>query len=923
MSAYSNDSRHQSYHSSRRDTESCYQSSRPRGTKPSSDKHLNKRESSHRTEALSESEGSAGGHWKSKSKKQRSSIEDDDLSRPWVYEETNSFTPCIRYFNLTKRTRMPSHVKTYDESKDLEDHIKIFQEARKVKRWAMPTWCHMLNSTLIGSAMVWFDDLPPKSVDSYDDLKVAFVANFPPPPMTTPIEKRNNNKFCELHGEVGHNTDECMHLKRQMEELLKNQKVSHVIKELKQNRGNDQPKANKKGEISSKDKALAILMKLGAILYTECMWMADQLQKYYMSIALTDSPPPQKIRNQMNPATSPLIGFSGEIIWPLGQLSLLAKIGDEEHSTSYWMNFVIVRSLSPYNGIIRRPRVRKIQAVPSTAHGMIKFSVAKGVLTLRSSKIILIECAIVSGPERQSPDAHQAIEEKIKEGCPPVRQKRRSQAANRNQTIHEEVEKLVDASIMKEVHYHNWLSNLPRFKRSGSELDINGKIGFSVGTRQQASKRIFPSTPNYSSHRSTHKASIIKTRSGRNATTIEYRVGRPILTNPKGTEFTYALRFRFEATNNEAEYKALITGLRIAEEMGVKNLQENVGSRLMANQVNGTYIAKEADMIRYLEKVKTFTSGFRAFLIKQFPISENKKADALSKIASSSFAHLSKQVLVKKLKEKSINVLEVLAVVEEERNTWMTSIYEYLAEETLSAEVNKARAVRRKSQRFTVINGVLYKKSFLRPWIWSVRPFQANYVLREIHEGSCSMHAYARSSVARALRTGYYWPIMHNDARALIRACQDCQMEEISHVLWAHYTMIKSSNGDTPFSLTYGTEAVIPAEIGMPILRTAEVDMVQNNEALGINLDLLEERREHAAICEAKSRAKMEKYYNSKVRNTSFKPGDLVYRNNDASRTEEVGKLGLKWEGPYEITEALGKGAYKLRDCDGKHLSRT
>ncbi|GJU62399.1 reverse transcriptase domain-containing protein [Tanacetum coccineum] len=148
-------------------------------------------------------------------------------------------------------------------------------------------------------------------------------------------------------------------------------------------------------------------------------------------------------------------------------------------------------------------------------------------------------------------------------------------------------------------------------------------------------------------------------------------------------------------------------------------------------------------------------------------------------------------------------------------------------------------------------------------------------------------------------------------------------MEELPHVLWAHRTMIKSSNGDTPFSLTYGTEAVIPAEIGMPILRTAEVDLVQNDEALEINLDLLEERREQAAIREAKSKAKMERYYNSKVRSTSFKPGDLVYRNNDASRAEDTGKLGPKWEGPYEVTEALGKGAYKLRDRNGKQLPRT
>ncbi|GKG28073.1 reverse transcriptase domain-containing protein, partial [Tanacetum coccineum] len=111
----------------------------------------------------------------------------------------------------------------------------------------------------------------------------------------------------------------------------------------------------------------------------------------------------------------------------------------------------------------------------------------------------------------------------------------------------------------------------------------------------------------------------------------------------------------------------------------------------VANQVNGTYVAKEANMIRYLEKVKALTGSFKAFSIKQIPRSENKKADALSKIASKSFAHLSKQVLVEELKEKSTSKVEILAVVEEEGDSWTTPIYKYLAEETLPADVKKAR----------------------------------------------------------------------------------------------------------------------------------------------------------------------------------------------------------------------------------------
>ncbi|GKG45328.1 hypothetical protein Tco_0495406, partial [Tanacetum coccineum] len=74
---------------------------------------------------------------------------EDDLSQPWTCEERNPFTTRIRHFDFP-RTRMPSHVKTYDGSGNPEDHIKLFQSAAKTERWAMPTWCHMFNSTLTG-----------------------------------------------------------------------------------------------------------------------------------------------------------------------------------------------------------------------------------------------------------------------------------------------------------------------------------------------------------------------------------------------------------------------------------------------------------------------------------------------------------------------------------------------------------------------------------------------------------------------------------------------------------------------------------------------------------------------------------------------------------------------------------------------------
>ncbi|GKB49707.1 reverse transcriptase domain-containing protein [Tanacetum coccineum] len=329
-----------------------------------------------------------------------------------------------------------------------------------------------------------------------------------------------------------------------------------------------------------------------------------------------------------------------------------------------------------------------------------------------------------------------------------------------------------------------------------------------------------------------------------------------ILTNPEGIEFTYALRFRFDDTNNKAEYEALIAELRIAEQMGVKNLQANVDSRLVANQVNGTYVAKEADMIRYMEKLRTLTSSFKAFSTRQVLRSENKKSDTLSKITSTSFAHLSKQVLVEELKEKSISEVKILAVVEEEGDTWMTPIFEYLTEEILPADVKKARAVRRKSQRFGLPREIISDNG---------KQFRDN-PFKDLCEKLCICqhfafvkHPQTNGLVERANRS------LGEGIKARLGAKNKNWLEELSHVLWAHRTMINSSNGDTPFSLTYRTEAVILAEIGMPTLRTADVNLVQNNEALEINLDLMEEKREQAAIRKVKSKAKMEKYYNSKV----------------------------------------------------------
>ncbi|GKB22473.1 reverse transcriptase domain-containing protein [Tanacetum coccineum] len=346
------------------------------------------------------------------------------------------------------------------------------------------------------------------------------------------------------------------------------------------------------------------------------------------------------------------------------------------------------------------------------------------------------------------------------------------------------------------------------------------------------------------------------------------------------------------------------------------------------------------------------------------------------------------------------------------------TIMEYLKDGTLPDDRKEASKLRIKARQYELLEWVLYRRSFLKPWLMCVGPLQADYVIREIHEGSCSMHARPRSVMAKAMWLGYYWPTMHRNARDMIRKfamdyftkwieakavatingsqvkefvwdnivccfglsgeivsdngkqfsdnpfkdwCEKLNItqrfasvkhlqsnglvererslgegikarlgegnknwiEELSHVLWAHRTMIKSSHDDTPFSLTYGTKAVIPVEVGMPTYRTVVVDVVHNDEELRLNLDLMEERRECVAIREAKAKLKMTKYYNAKVRGVTFRLRDFVYRSNDASHAVDGEKLGPKWEGPYEVTEALRDEAYRLRSMDVTVLPRT
>ncbi|KAL0420243.1 UNVERIFIED_CONTAM: hypothetical protein Slati_3047200 [Sesamum latifolium] len=130
----------------------------------------------------------------------------------------------------------------------------------------------------------------------------------------------------------------------------------------------------------------------------------------------------------------------------------------------------------------------------------------------------------------------------------------------------------------------------------------------------------------------------------------------------------------------------------------------------------------------------------------------------------------------------------------------------------------------------------------------------------------------------------------------------------------------RGSTGESPFSLVYGTEAIIPTKLGMPSHRIMNFSEECNRDLLKENLDLIEELREKAFICMQRYKNTMINAYNKRVRARSFQVGDLVLRRADTWKP--VGKLDPTWEGLYKITGIIGRGVYELEDLDGRPLPR-
>ncbi|CAL9023426.1 unnamed protein product, partial [Prunus brigantina] len=165
--------------------------------------------------------------------------------------------------------------------------------------------------------------------------------------------------------------------------------------------------------------------------------------------------------------------------------------------------------------------------------------------------------------------------------------------------------------------------------------------------------------------------------------------------------------------------------------------------------------------------------------------------------------------------------------------------------------------------------------------------------------------------------------IIKRTLKTKLDKAKGCWPELLPQVLWSYRTTFRTSTGETPFSLSFGTEAVAPVEISQPTYRTSTYEAEANDEQLALNLDFIDELRDQSNMRNVGYKQRIAKYYDSRVKPRAFKVGDWVMRKVSlATKNPTEGTLGPTWEGPYEVTRISRPGAYQLRDPKGKTLPR-
>ncbi|XP_024030692.1 uncharacterized protein LOC112094323 [Morus notabilis] len=215
-----------------------------------------------------------------------------------------------------------------------------------------------------------------------------------------------------------------------------------------------------------------------------------------------------------------------------------------------------------------------------------------------------------------------------------------------------------------------------------------------------------------------------------------------LLISPEGHKITSVVRFKLKASNNEAEYEALIAGLRLACHLKIERLSIFSDSQLVIGQVKEEYQVHGEKMGAYLRKITR---------------AENTNADALAKLASSKDFDALGVVPIEELERPTIEEINKALIIQTGEN-WMTPLIQYLMDAQLPNNKDEARRIRYRAARYLLYDGLLYRRGYSTPLQRCL----------DDDEGQMSL-------ALKVLRQGYYWPTLKKDAFQYARRCDKCQ----------------------------------------------------------------------------------------------------------------------------------------------------
>ncbi|XP_057719609.1 uncharacterized protein LOC130934033 [Arachis stenosperma] len=234
-----------------------------------------------------------------------------------------------------------------------------------------------------------------------------------------------------------------------------------------------------------------------------------------------------------------------------------------------------------------------------------------------------------------------------------------------------------------------------------------------------------------------------------------------------------SLQFRFNASNNQSEYEALLAGLKLALQLQIPRITAYCDSSLVVHQIKGEFQVKDPLLEKYWLITKDLISKFKEFDIIHVNREHNTRADVLSKLATTRQTENTSALSQLTLDKPSFEQDTILSITQ--APDWRTPFFNYINTGTIPNDEPNLPLFRRRASYYTVLGNTLYRRGHSQPLLKCISNEEAEEVMAETHEGVCGNHIGGRALAAKILRTGYYWPTIKQDCSSKVKACDNCQ----------------------------------------------------------------------------------------------------------------------------------------------------